>query len=354
MPKRTRRRDPAPFWWEKRGCYYIQLGKKQIRLDPDLTLAKQMARKLIDAKEKGAPVIVKEVSSGSSPLVAEIFDGFIEWTNSNRAATTADAYQARLGHVVKSLVLTGIAKTLTVDQFRPHHVSAAITSHPDWSDNYKGDVARACERAITWAVQQGLIDRNPILGMDKPGRRAREMVVSPKEYEEILSKIKYDELRDLVEITWETGLRVQEVRLIEAKFVDLKNQRVVLPVSKSKGKKVVRVVYLGTNRSIEILAQCCERYPEGPVLRNRRGGPWTKDSINSAFCRLQKKLGVKYHLGALRKSFATEALKNGVDAVTVAHLMGHRDTSMIARFYGHVHQDPEHMARSARKARGQD
>ena len=353
MAKRTRRRDPAPFWWTRRNCYYIQLDGKQIKLSPNLADAKKMARKLIDVREREEPVTQVPLSASDEIRVDVLLDKFLQWVNVNRASSTATAYQARLQHVLDGLADTGHAD-LTVPELRPHHISGVLSRHPSWSENYRGDVARACERAITWGVQQGLVDRNPILGMDKPGRRARELVVSPEEYEAILAAIKYDELRDLVEITWETGLRVQEVRLIEAKFVDLKNQRIVLPVSKSKGKRVVRVVYLGTDRALEIIKRCCEKYPTGTILRNRKGGAWTKDSINSAFCRLQKQLGVKYHLGALRKSFGTEALKNGVDAVTVAHLMGHRDTSMIARFYGHVHQDPEHMARSARKARGQD
>src|SRR3954447_12988890 len=62
----------------------------------------------------------------------------------------------------------------------------------------------------------------------------------------------------------------------------------------------------------------------------------------------------KFHLGALRKGFATEALKAGLDTITVAHLLGHRDGTMVSKHYGHVQQDPEHMARAARKARGGD
>ena len=64
-----------------------------------------------------------------------------------------------------------------------------------------------------------------------------------------------------------------------------------------------------------------------------------------------------YHLGAFRKGYATEALKAGIDVVSLAHLMGHRDPSMISKVYGQVQQDPEHMAslasRTKRKATGE-
>lgn len=96
------------------------------------------------------------------------------------------------------------------------------------------------------------------------------------------------------------------------------------------------------------------RRPEGSLLRNSEGGPWTKDAVNCAFCRLEKKVEKKYHLGAFRKGFATKALKAGVDTVTLAHLMGHRDPSMVSRVYGQVQQDPEHMAAAIHKTTSGD
>ncbi len=87
------------------------------------------------------------------------------------------------------------------------------------------------------------------------------------------------------------------------------------------------------------------------MLLNSEGNPWKKDAINCAFCRLEKHIGKKYHLGAFRKGYATEALKAGVDTMTVAHLMGHRDPSMLSRVYGQVQQDPEHMASAAIRAK---
>ena len=54
----------------------------------------------------------------------------------------------------------------------------------------------------------------------------------------------------------------------------------------------------------------------------------------------------------MRKGFTTEALKAGVDTLTVAHLLGHRDGTMISKIYGKVQQDPTHMLDAARKAKG--
>jgi integrase len=44
--------------------------------------------------------------------------------------------------------------------------------------------------------------------------------------------------------------------------------------------------------------------------------------------------------------------QNGVDTVTVAHLLGHADASMVSKVYAKVQQDPRFMAEAARRAKG--
>jgi len=68
------------------------------------------------------------------------------------------------------------------------------------------------------------------------------------------------------------------------------------------------------------------------------------------FCRLRKKIREKYCLYDFRHSFVTRALKNGVDPVTLAHLVGHVDTAMIARVYANLTHDPKFLHASMRKA----
>ena len=38
--------------------------------------------------------------------------------------------------------------------------------------------------------------------------------------------------------------------------------------------------------------------------------------------------------------------------MTVAHLLGHTDASMVSRVYAKVQQDPKFMAEAARRAKG--
>ena len=225
--------------------------------------------------------------------------------------------------------------------------------------------------------------------------------MSEEEYLEVLSALQALEARDLLELSWETGMRPNELFTVEARFFEPDNARLVFPVKLSKGKKAQRVVYLN-QRALEIVRRNAAAHPSGPMLRNTDGEPWKGAAINCLFQRVRRELGrrrlhalgllppkikrlnasdrkdpekrkehqgqvlerrkvmhrlaweqgTKYSLYAFRHAFCTEALENGLDAVTVSVLMGHRDTTMISRVYSHLTQRQEHLRDAANRARG--
>ena len=215
--------------------------------------------------------------------------------------------------------------------------------------------------------------------------------------------------RDLVNVTWETGCRPQESLRVEARHVDLQNQRWVFRKSESKMKRITRVIYL-TDAALAITRRLMLAHPEGRLFCNTNGKPWTTEATNCAFDAVQVRMGKaemqrrgeeipdeeiaaavkklaktrirngeqvtktqaelrceakrkltnkraaelapRYSLYALRHSWATNALQRGVDALTVAILMGHEDPSMLAKVYQHLSLNPEHLLAEARRAAG--
>jgi site-specific recombinase XerD len=170
-----------------------------------------------------------------------------------------------------------------------------------------------------------------------------------------------------------------------------------------------RVVYL-TEKAAAMTQRLVARFPAGKLFRNSNGRDWTPSAVNCGFSRLQQKMGLalmrerglepderaigefsqtltrtrtikgqevakserelyiearrklrlrqaerlapKYSLYVLRHSWATHALERGVDALTVAVLMGHRDPSTLARVYQHLSHNPQYLLEQARKAVG--
>jgi integrase len=389
------RRHPQPFWREFTRCWYVQIGKKQVRLSPDRDEAFRLYYELMSRGQDHQPAL----SAPTPTRVVEVLDAFLDWCSRNKATRTYEHYRENIQRFVMR-----IPPALLVAEVKPFHVTRAMADFPDWGNNTKHDFIGALKRALNWALDEELIERNPLARMKKPAREAREMAVSPEEYARIIETVEEPCFRDLIDMAWETGARVQELRKVEARFVELESDRILLPPSKAKGNKHHRVIYL-TERACDIAARLARAHKTGPLLRNSEGNSWTKDAINSAFCRLQlahgrrvmrelgieaktpprfrkagiepegveesrarhraatrksikdaellaREHGTKYHLGAFRKGYATEALKNGVDTVTVAHLLGHADASMVSRVYAKVQQDPKFMAEAARRAKG--
>src|SRR5438874_6499366 len=65
---------------------------------------------------------------------------------------------------------------------------------------------------------------------------------------------------------------------------------------------------------------------------------------------MKKHFKKKYALVDFRHSFTTRSLKNGVDSVTLSFLLGHADTSMLARQYAHLDQEVGHLRDALGKA----
>lgn len=335
------RKHPQPFWRSARNCWYVRLGGKQIKLRPDRAEAFRLYHELM-----ARPPETRGFDPDRPPLVLDVLDAFLDWTKANREPRTYDWYRDFILQFKDA-----IPRSIAVPDLRPYHASRVMDARSDWNANSKHGFARAVCRAFNWAVRQGIIRASPLAGLEKPTPEAREQHATPADYEEAMTLASPAEFRDVIAFAWETGLRPQEVRVIEAGHVRFDEGRVVVPRPQAKGKRTVRVIYL-TAEATGLVRPLCQRHPTGPVFRNSEGNPWTKDAINCAFTRLERKMGRRLHLGAFRKGWATEALKNGVDVITTAHLMGHANSNMLARHYAKMQADPKFMGEAAKRARG--
>ena len=379
---------PKPFFKEGRGVWYVEIDRKQHNLGPDKEAAYARYHELMRAKPK--PV--------DATMALGVIDAFFGWVKSNKAPRTVEWYERHLRVFAK-----GIPSNLLVSNLKPFHVTQILGRHPKWSSSTKHGFCRAVQRAFRWAEDEELIDRSPLRKLKKPKAKRREAVISDEEFAAVLDYFKSESIRDLLITVWETGCRPQEVTAVEARHVDLDLARWVFPVDESKGETIPRVVYLGED-ALAITRKLMTRHPTGPLFLNEDGNAWTRWSLNCVFGRLQiahglrrmKELGVpvpdiprfrkaayadpkervrakKAHERALyerrkelskmarkygrkiclynfRHTWASNALKRGVDSLTVAILMGHTDPSMLAKVYAHLAHDPNFLRNAANRA----
>ncbi|QDT53853.1 site-specific tyrosine recombinase XerC [Caulifigura coniformis] len=384
---------PKPFFKRSRGSWYVEIDRKQVKLGPDREGAFRRYHELMRQPE--AKVLTSE-------SVVALADQFLGWLKSHRSPDTFSWYQYRIERFCRRY------PELTTDALKPFHVQQWVDSYPKLSRTSKRNYVRSVKRCLKWGVQQGYLASSPIEQLEVPGGDRKETFVTVEEYERLLAHLSDQAFRDLIVTTWETGCRPQESLRVEARHVDLKHSRWVFPKSESKGKRQPRVVYL-TPAALEITQRRMNEFPTGPLFRNRNGNPWTPDSANCAFDRLRtrifqrsnpaneelvaeaatrirlmlsperiiegdavpksprqlqaearrkalaelvKKHVPRYSLYALRHSWATNALKSGVDPLTTAILLGHSDPSTLSRVYQHLGLNPAHMLEQARRASG--
>ena len=269
---------PKPFYREPLGRWYVQIARKQIPLGADPKPRRDKAGKPIPPKAvvdryhelmAGRDDEARAVSPALSknPPVAAVFDEFLEWASRHKAPRTYAWYRENI-----QKFLDGIPKALTVGELKPFHLTKAMERFPHWANNTKHDFLCAVKRAFSWAADEELIDRSPVARVKKPAREAREMAVSPAEYATVIEAIREPRFRDLVELSWETGSRPQELRKFEAKLFEPETGRIVFPPTQAKGKKHFRVIYL-TPRAARSSRGSPPSGPRGRCSSTARGTP---------------------------------------------------------------------------------
>ncbi|HZL38113.1 MAG TPA: site-specific integrase [Tepidisphaeraceae bacterium] len=327
-----------PFFRAPRGLWYVWHGGRQINLGADKDAAFAAWHELTS---KALPVLS---ATEAIKLVAVVIDSFLDYVEQHRHPDTYRWYKDRL-----QLFLNAIPADLTLDQLKPFHVQKWIDAYPDLASGTKRNYCRSIQRAMAWAEEQGYVLRSPLAHFKKPRAGKKELVVTPQQYQSLLDRTADQEFKDLLTVTWETGCRPQESLRVEARHVDLAGERWVFPASESKNKRTPRIVYL-TPKALEITKRLMEKHPEGMLFRNVDRKPWTTDATNCRFMRIKKQKGIKFSLYSLRHSFATHALMQGVDCITVSTLMGHADPSTLAKTYQHLSQNPAFLQQQLRKA----
>lgn len=342
------RGNPEPWFRSERNSYFVTVNGVQHNLrTADKTLA----------IERWHALMVRPPEPPESPdsTVVVILASFLEWAEKHTKPATFAWHKHYLQSFVKD-----IPRDLRVADFKPFHVTRWLDRRATWGVSSRRAAISTVKRAMNWAVAEGYVAHSPIASIRKPNRKRRETVLSDEQRQLIIEEARDENFRDLVTLIQETGVRPQEVRSVEARHVDLQNGLWIFAPSEHKtGEKTgePRIVYLNA-KALEITRRLVQESPVGPLCRNSRGKPWTRNAVRLRFRRLRRRLKDQLppNLCAylFRHTFATGALERGLDAITVAELMGHRgDVSMLSQVYQHLRQRTSHMKAAAERATGQ-
>jgi integrase len=98
-------------------------------------------------------------------------------------------------------------------------------------------------------------------------------------------------------------------------------------------------------RLLTVLQKHALAHPQGKIFRNEDGNPWTPWALGDRLQRVKKKFpDIRFTWYSGRHTKATDLLENGASTGAVASLLGHRDPTVVLKFYGrHIEQRREHL-----------
>lgn len=324
-------RQAKPYFRKFTKSWYCSIGGKQVSLGKD--------RKAAFEKFHALMADTSQVREEATTLY-ELSQVYLDWCEENRTKSTYSKHKYYL-----ELFIGSVGKRMRPAQLKVHHVTK-------WHEGLgvgsttQNDAVAVVQRMLNWSVEQEYLSRNPVKGIRKPKRKRRDVFYSPEQWKQIKTHAQ-EPLTGLLDFLFLTGCRPLEARTLEARH--LHGDLAVFPADESKGETEPRVIYL-VPEARAVLTPLVERCPTGPLFRNSRGNPWTKDAIRGRLETISRKVGFRVIAYGTRHSFATNALTQGVDSTAVGHLMGHKDTTMVHRVYGHLTKNPDFLREQAQRA----
>jgi len=324
-PPKMFERPDREGWWTTKGGVFHNLGTDKT-----------------EARKKFMQIHGNETPVGADLNVQDLLDLYLTWSAANHASVNHKRIKSNIESFSKSL-----PPLMRLRKLLPLHLTQWIDARcpkqtkdgsKPLTDNTRHGYAADVLAAFNWAVKQRLIAGSPLQGFTKAPKTGRIAYLAPEQMEDLLGRIKDQEFRDFLVVTLRTGCRPGEIRVLEAQYVLLKEGVARIPKPKVKGKRKERLVPLD-EVVLGILRPRMLKYPQGPLFRNLRGRPWTKDAINCRFNRLRESLPYTVSAYSMRHTFITEGQKNGIPDSVLAEICGHEDSSMITKYYGHARLD---------------
>jgi integrase len=314
-------RTPKPWKRAGRVGWWTTLDGRQVLLTEDGTYD--------EAQQKLFRLLLRENRLHRPDTldlaIADLIEVYLDHLQATVAPGSYETARARLQ------VVADHCGTVAASALRASHMERLLAKRAVSNSTKRGYVV-ALRSCLAYCRREGLVakDLDPLKEYKLPPAERRERTLTHAERVAIESAAT-PELRTLLQALGETGARPHI--LLELSAQDIRwSEGIAVVQSKQRPYTVVL-----TRKLLEVLQRLAAIHPDGPLLRNTRGLPWTRNAVRCQLHRLGEKLGLS-HISAYvwRHSYATDALEAGINPGALAALMGHKDLSMISKHYSHL------------------
>ncbi len=262
--------------------------------------------------------------------LTEFLPRYFEWAKDHKKASTIERNEQFLKHLKPRFGALDLRKISLkdVDDYKKDRMAEKASNAT--INRERSFLKAVLNRAVKW----GVIDKNPIQGMESlPEQHLFNRYLSIDETLALMESCE-SHLKPMIVTAVYTGLRWGNVRKLRWDEVDFENSIISL-----KSSKTSELIYPLPDPVKAELSQIPHNGNPHVFINSETGLPW--ENLRHAFYRAKKKAGITkpFRFHDLRHSFASNLVMNGQDVKTVQELLGHRCITTTLRY---VHLDISH------------
>jgi hypothetical protein len=383
-----RGRKPSVRYWESRGGYWCWVdGRRELLAKGPHDAPKGPT--YLEALDRFRKLLEQDVGKGTDDyLVSSLLNQYRAHLQKTRKSGVPGVFE---------VMARGFAEEFgskRVSELMPYDFDQWLAGQDRWNSTSKAHAATLILAAVSWARKKGFIRTDPLVGRierPQPILRGRDARMSEELMDLLIAecfekatyhrKVRTDKpavhLRKVgfcepfgryLWLLRVTGARPIELRNAEAH--NYQNGRLVFRWNAQKGyvhktaRKTQRdrLIFL-TPEAQAYVAECCRRFPEGPIFRTLRGDPWSPQNVTQKWRHwLLKRPKVVAYLQEhgidpkqmrtynFRHSAISKWLDDGGDIYVASQLFG-TSVKMIEKRYGHPNIERLHEQFTAFAAR---
>ena len=252
------------------------------------------------------------------------------------SSKTIRFYHYTAGRFVKYLEDNGIAEP---DGVSSRYIRAYLAelSAKKLSDSYINGHARAIKTLVRFWFKEKYISELPTFRMPKISKKPLP-ILSAKQVKKAIDNCLTKRDKAIIMLLVDTGLRRAEVCSLNWGDIDLSSGMV--RVSRGKGGKTRAVVAgVKTRRALLAYRRTIDHDKNNPVFQTNQGKRLAPNGLRSALLRIGNRAGIHITPHALRRTFATLALRAGMNLIELQAMMGHSSLEMTRNYIQMLDED---------------
>ena len=325
--------------------WYVDYQASGERIREVVANAQNKAEAVLHLQEK-----IKEAFSGVYDIKTKVQISFSEFSEvylrdyakQNKKSWKDDMYRinAHMKPFFEGYVLDEINPHLIENYKAERLKSTARKSKEKISRSSINRELTILKKMLNLAVDWGHLSSNPTMKIKLFSEKDNLMErILTKEEEKRLLEAAAKELKPILVIALNTGMRRGEILNLEWEQIDFERKQIRVEHTKNGKTRIIPV-----NSELSVLLNDMNRARNADFLfeNPRTGKPLT--NVNRSFktaCRKASLKDLRFH--DLRHSFASRLVESGVDLITVKELLGH-STVRVTERYTHPNQEQKKRA----------